>query len=200
MTVLGAGRQASVLITANHRRILIAAGTNGSAFSNAIGEALPPIAGEFELVLLDPGASQDVQQRARALGAKLFWVLPAPDQPLTSDTIERPFTIDLAADTRLDIRIDPEGAWNASLASSAGVVSIEPGSVRLPEPLGPVSVAVFTHETDDVDVVVPLLIGVPGITSSTAQELRVVAPGSMIRLELEDGEIRTNAIAHQLAT
>ena len=43
VTVLGAGRQASVLITSSHRRVLIAAGSNGAAFSNAVSAALPPM-------------------------------------------------------------------------------------------------------------------------------------------------------------
>jgi hypothetical protein len=193
VTVLGAGRQASVLITSNHRHILIAAGTNGTAFSNAVSNALTPVDSEFALVLIDPTASQDVQERVRSLDAQLVWILPARSEPPTTGTVDRSFTVEFDEATQVRVRLGFNGGWHAELISAAGSVVITPDAAAIGNLPQPFAVAILTHEQDDSNEEFPLIIGVTGTVAPEGRALRVVAPGSTIRLDLDNGQIRTEA-------
>lgn len=190
VTVLGAGRQASVLITSHHRRVLIAAGTSGDSFANAVADALPPIDNELDVILIDPAASPDVIERARALEARLVWTLPAIGDPAVADTIERSFDIDFDDETRLRLVLSPDTAWHAALTSTAGTVLIAPNATSISDQRG-AAVAILTREPGDAKVTVPLLVALPGTSTESDQQLRVASPGSIIRLDIGDGEIRT---------
>jgi hypothetical protein len=128
--VLGAGRYASVLITNEQRRVLIASGSNGSAFSNAISAALPAIGKEIDVVLIDPRSSADVIDRARSFNAKRVIVLPAVGAEIRSETSQMSFTIDMTAGVTVAVRIEPDNTWTATVTTSAGILAITPeGSV-----------------------------------------------------------------------
>ena len=130
--VLGSGKYASVLITHEQRRILIASGSNGSGFSNAISTALPAIGNEIDVLLIDPRSSADVVDRARSLDAKRVIVLPDADH---AETLHRSFVIDLSGGVTLSVRVESDNTWTAELATSAGVVAITPGESTSPAPI-----------------------------------------------------------------
>jgi len=125
--VLGAGKHASVLVTHDQRRVLIASGSNGSAFSNAISNALPSIGKEIDVLLIDPRSSADVTDRARSLDAKRVIVLPNTDAENGIETAQRSFMIELTPSVALAVRIEPDNTWTAEVATSAGIVAITPG-------------------------------------------------------------------------
>jgi hypothetical protein len=131
VAVLGAGKSVSVLITNDHRRVLIASGSNGTAFSNALGAALPPFVDNIDLVLIDSRASADLIDRVKALDAKRTMMLPDPERDETAETILRSFQVDLGEGVILSVRIEPAGKWSAELRTSAGILSISPGGVDL---------------------------------------------------------------------
>ena len=193
VTVLGAGRQASVLITSHHRRVLIAGGTNGASFSNALANALPPIDKEFDVILIDPAASLDVRDRARSLKARVIWTLPDSREPAVADTVGRSFSIQFDDETSLRLIVSDEGAWHAVLTSTAGLVFIAPDVGRVPTQPG-YSAAVVTHVQENAAFNVPLLVALPGMSTAPDQQLRVARPGSNVRLELGDGEVRARVV------
>ncbi len=125
--VLGAGKYASVLITQDQRRILIASGSNGSAFSNAISNALPAIGEEIDVLLIDPRSSADVVDRARSLDAKRALVLPGAGFENGAEIVQRSFTIELTPGVALAVRIEPDNSWTAEVTTPAGAVAITPG-------------------------------------------------------------------------
>jgi hypothetical protein len=193
VTVLGAGRQASVLITSHHRRILIAAGTNGASFSNALADALPPVDKQLDVLLIDPSASLDVRDRARALQARVVWTLPDADEPTVADTVERSFSIEFDDETSLRFIVRDDGAWLAILTSSAGPVVIAPRVESMASENSQAAVAILTHEHTDAAFDVPLLIVLPGIATGADQQLRVARPGTTVRLDIGDDAIRAEA-------
>lgn len=193
VSILGAGREASVLITSDHRRILIVAGTNGAAFSNALAAALPPIDNELDLVLVDPSASADVRDRVRSLDANVTWSLPAPEEPLAVDAIERSFIVELSEQSQFRMIVISGGLWKAELVSSAGTVVISPSAQGVVERIPDAAVLVLVHEAAEIDADVPLIIGVPGFKATAEQQTRVVSPGSVVRVDLLDHEIRTGS-------
>jgi hypothetical protein len=190
VTVLGAGRQASVLVTSHHRRILLVAGTNGASFSNALADALPPIDKQLDVVLIDPAASQEVLDRARSLRARLIWTLPDAGQPAAADTVERSFSIELDSETSLQLVIDGAGGWHAELRAAAGVLIVSPDAQSLAHQTAIAAAAVLTHAHEDAAINVPLLIALPGISTPDDQHVRIARPGSTIRLEISNREIR----------
>jgi hypothetical protein len=192
VTVLGAGRQASVLVTSHHRRILIAAGTNGASFSNALADALPPMDKELDVVLVDPEASVDVRDRARALESRVIWTLPEAGDPADVNTVERSFSIEFDKATRFRLTIDSEGGWHAELIAAAGTIFITPDAQSVTDHLGS-AVAVLTHAHEFVEFSGPLLVALPGVSTEPDQQLRVAQPGSAVRLDLSDDQIRVNA-------
>jgi hypothetical protein len=133
--VLGAGKYASVLITNEQRRVLIASGSNGSAFSNAISAALPAIGKEIDVLLIDPRSSNDVIERARSLDAKRAIVLPGAKTETQSGRALRSFTIEMSSGVGVSVRIEPTGAWTALVTTSAGILEIAPGESVTTEPI-----------------------------------------------------------------
>ena len=200
VTVLGAGRQASVLITSKHRRVLIAAGTNGAAFSNAMSGALPPIGNELDLVLIDPGASQDVQDRVRALNTELIWTLPEAGETATADTVERSFTVQFDDQAQLRIIIESNWLWHAEVESEAGRIVIAPDPSAIAGVASLASVVVATHRFAGAQSDIPLIVGVPGIATDAGVHVRVADPGSTVRLDLIDDGIRTEATQSRFVT
>jgi hypothetical protein len=129
VAVLGAGKSVSVLITNDHRRVLIASGNNGAAFANALGVALPPFVDSIDLVLVDTRASADLIDRVKALDAKRTMELPDPERGEATETILRSFQVDLGEDVILSVRVEASARWSAELRTSAGVLSISPSGV-----------------------------------------------------------------------
>lgn len=193
VTVFGAGRQASVLIVSDHRRVLFAAGTNGSHFANALADALPPVDKELDLVLILPAASEDVREAARALPAKVIWMLPEPKSRPMAETIERSFTLDFDERTRLTVSVLPDLRWRAILRSPAGTVHIGADGMSLADADEPAAVAILMVETDDIALDAPLAIGVTGQSVTSNNEVRNVGPGSSARLVIGADEIRLSS-------
>lgn len=128
ISVLGAGKYVSVLVTHNQRRVLIASGSDGSAFSNAIGKALPPIAGSIDVLLIDPRASADVIERAQSLSAKLMLQLPAPDNGDDPRAVQRSFSMDLSGGVVISLRTAPSRSWTATILTPTGPIVVAPDS------------------------------------------------------------------------
>jgi len=123
--ILGCGKAVSVLMTHNQRRVLIASGNNGVMFANALGRALPPLAPKLDVLLLDPNANGDVQQRARALQAALFIELPDPDQEPGYETIREAALIEF--DDDVSLAVDPAvDTWQALLRKNGDRIAIRP--------------------------------------------------------------------------
>jgi hypothetical protein len=136
IAVLGSGKSVSVLVTHDQRRILIASGSSGSAFSNTLGSTLPPFADNIDLVLVDPRSSADLVDRLGSLDAKRMMLLPDPERDKTADTVLRSFQVDLGDDVVLVVRIEPAATWSAELQTSAGIISISPnGESRTAAPV-----------------------------------------------------------------
>jgi hypothetical protein len=123
---LGAGKQLSVLVSHNQRRVLIASGSDGSAFSNAIGAALPPMFDSIDVLLIDPTASMDVIERARGLDVKRWFVLPQSDGTMTARTVNQSFAIDLG-DSVLVIVSLHENSWAVQVSTSGGTILVAGG-------------------------------------------------------------------------
>ena len=125
--VLGSGKFVSVLVTHEQRRVLFAAGTNGSAFSNAISAALPPVGDEIDVLLIDPRSSADVIDRARSLKAKQTRVMPNPGTETRAETAQRSFVVDFGEGVTVSVRVEPNRSWTAAVVTPAGRLSITPG-------------------------------------------------------------------------
>jgi hypothetical protein len=129
--VLGAGKRVSVLITHEQRRILFASGSAGSLFSNAIGAALPAVGGEIDLLLLDPEASADVEDRARNLPHRELLLLPGLDDRVDQTTIRRSFVVSMGEDVSVRVDLDGGSPWAATVQSGTDRIDIIPsGSER----------------------------------------------------------------------
>jgi|SRR3954452_9921948 hypothetical protein len=123
--ILGCGKTVSVLMTHNQRRVLIASGNNGVMFANALGRALPPLAPKLDVLLLDPKANGDVQQRARALQAALFIELPDPGREPGYETIREAALIKF--DDDVSMAVDPgSSTWIALLRKNGDRIAIVP--------------------------------------------------------------------------
>ena len=128
VSVLGSGKYVSVLITHEHRRILIASGSNAAAFSNSVSKALPPIGDAIDVLLIDPRASVDVVDRARSLQVKTVIWLPDRENHNESSTAQRSFVVDLGDGVSISIRIRPSWTWDAMIETRVGRISITPGN------------------------------------------------------------------------
>jgi hypothetical protein len=185
--VLGSGRQLSVLVVHDHRRVLIAGGTDGSAFSNALGQARSPLSGSIDVVLLDPSAGADVAERVRDLDASQFFLLPHPDSEPTSESVQRSLQIDLGNGHTIDVNLD-RGAWHARIRSPAGEVLVTPGNTVAGHPSILISLdgAALSEAQSDAPIrIAPAERGLE-TTGSTA----LVQPGDVMAIEIDGDQFR----------
>jgi hypothetical protein len=124
--VLGAGRQLSVLVEHRRRSVLFVAGTNSSPFNNALNQARPPLADPIDVILIDAGASEELVERAREIGAKQLFRLPGSGAEPDAETVQRSFQIDLGQRLYVEVRLSGD-AWIASLQTPAGELLVTPG-------------------------------------------------------------------------
>ena len=188
VAVLGAGKTVSVLITHDQRRVLVASGSNGMAFSNALGAALPPFSDSVDLVLVDPRSTVDVIDRASALDAKQTIVLPHPEREVTVETVRQSLQVDLGDDVLLSVRIEPAGTWSAGLRTSAGVISITPnGDTHVTAP-----VRITLDGTTDIDPGEPLSIWIGPAANGLARTSHqaIVGTGSVLPITVDGSAFR----------
>jgi len=184
--VLGSGKYVSVLITHEQRRVLFAAGSNGSAFSNAISAALPPIGDEIDVLLIDPRSSADVIDRARSLGAKQTRVMPDPATDDGAEIARRSFVIDLGGDVAIAVRIEPNRSWTAVVTTSAGLVSITPGASSTFEPVWISLNGKVTEVSSDQQIRIGPTAN--GLTRSAT--VAAVSAGSVLTIRVDESAFR----------
>lgn len=126
VSVLGSGKYVSVLITNDQRRVLFASGSDGPAFSNAVGKALPPIAGSIDILLIDPRASADVFERAQSLSPKRVIRLPDQENANEAGSVQQSFILDLGDGVAISVHVSPERSWVAAVDTGAGRITINP--------------------------------------------------------------------------
>jgi hypothetical protein len=185
--VLGSGRQLSVLVVHDHRRVLIAGGTDGNAFSNALGQARSPLSDSIDVVLLDPGAGADVAERVRDLDARQFFLLPHPDFEPTSESVQRSLQIDLGSGHTIDVTFE-RGAWYAHIRSPAGEVLVTPGNSLVGHPSILISLdgsALAAGQSAAQISIAPAERGLE-TTGSTA----LVQPGDVMAIEIDGDQFR----------
>lgn len=185
--VLGSGTQISVLITHDQRRVLIASGTDGAAFANAIAKALPPLFDSLDIVLIDPNSSADVIERARSLSARQTYILPTDDQPVTAQTIERSFSIQLGIVLRLSVTVR-ESDWVAVFETAAGSIAIASG-----EPLtgrGLIAITLDGTGRTDGQGTSSITIGPARSSFDRSGNRATVGPGSVMTISVVDSQFR----------
>lgn len=124
--ILGSGARLSVLITHDQRRVLIASGSDGAALANSVSNALPPIFDAIDVVLIDPESSPGIVERIRDLSPKQIFTLPAKGKPVTAQTIEQSFAIDLGTFDPLIVDVG-NSTWTVSITTAAGSVIVGSG-------------------------------------------------------------------------
>lgn len=178
VTVLGAGKQLSVLVTSGNARVLIAAGDKSTAFANAWSRAHPPTTRRLDVLLLAP-SGQDIGFAARARSltdARRIYViglLPARDAVAAGLTaippLPAPSRISLPGDVSITVEQDevpdaknPTGtdlAWRAVVRHGAtAVVVLRKGAdaARFPT-VGPTAALIVAgdHPEEAVAAVAP---------------------------------------------
>jgi hypothetical protein len=127
ISVLGSGKYVSVLVSHEQRRVLIASGSNGSAFATALSKALPPISETIDVLLVDTRASAEVIDRAQSLPVKTVLRLPDPDNTSDAGTVQRSFQMNLGDGVSISLRMTPARSWTAVIETPAGQIVIAPG-------------------------------------------------------------------------
>ena len=187
--VLGAGKQLSVLVSHNQRRVLITAGSDGSAFSNAIGSALPPLFDSIDVLLIDPTASANVVERARNLDVKQSLLLPDSNGPITAQTINQSFAIDLGDDVL--VIVSPQAdSWTAQVKTRAGTIQVARGqnlagqgqlAINLDGALPPIA-----GETYPVEIQ-------PAGKRPSGPALASVSPGDVLSIAVDTSALRIDS-------
>jgi hypothetical protein len=163
--ILGSGDRVSVLITHQHRHVLIASGNDGPEFTNALSQAFSPIGRDIELVLIDGEASADIVEKVRAIDSRQVLFL-APTDQIGVPTVEDSMTIPFADGDVLTITLGQDGGWTGTLTvAGENVITISPPAVH------------------DVDFVAPVLISIDGQIPPGAGFAAVVGPAG----ELNEG-------------
>jgi hypothetical protein len=95
-------------------------------FSNAVGSAIPAVAGEIDLLLLDPKTNADVADRARSLRYGEMMVLPGQDDRIDQSTIRRSFSVNLGRNAKLRINVGSDLDWMATMQRGDDQIDIIP--------------------------------------------------------------------------
>ena len=191
IAVLGAGKQLSVLVTHDQRRVLIAAGSDGSAFSNALNAALPPVGDSIDVVLIDSRASPDVGERARGLSAKRVLSLPDPDRAAEPTTVQQSFVLDLSDSVLVSFRLEPDGTWSARVETGAGVIAITPGSPSSRN--SAVAISLDDSDPAGAEERTGVVIGPRSADLQSGPRIATVSAGSVLSIRVEGDQLRLSS-------
>lgn len=184
--ILGSGDSISVLITHEHRKVLIVSGNDGAEFSNAFASVVARLNDDLEIVLLDPSASIDVTERASALDVDLL--LRLPDESTAVDpTITGSLTVSFLPTAELHVTVVPGSGWYGTLTSGNATLVISNGSVPIEElPPSAVLIVLGDASSIDLDHFSTVIASSRSDTSST----HAVRPGESITISLDGNQIR----------
>ena len=184
--VLGSGNSVSVLITHDHRKVLLVSGSDGAEFSNALASSVTPLDDDFDLVLLDQGASASVIERARSLDAQLIVTLPGGESG-SADVLAGPMSVTFDDDAQLSIETTVDDGWFAVVSSGDARVLITNGSAEvgaLPE--APVLIAIGNAENAPGEPYAAVI----AASSSDILATHSVRPGESITITFDGDQIR----------
>jgi hypothetical protein len=188
VSVLGAGKYVSVLITHNQRRVLVASGSNGPAFSNAVGKALPPIIDSIDVVLIDPRASADVIERANSLSSKRVLHLPDPEFADDPQAIRASFVMDLADGVTISLRVSPARSWAAIIETGSGRIFVAPQAEHTPN--ASISISLNGSFSEGFGTAPLLEIGPTAAGATSATRRAVVGPGNVLAIKADGHAFR----------
>lgn len=185
VTLLGSGKQVSVLVTNQQRRVLFVSGTDGSGFSNAIAEALPPIGDQIDVLLIDPEASADVIERAKRLDYKRLISLPGPAENDAFDVAKTSFKIDLGDELTISVRVTFDANWSATVEFGNTRLAVVPNADSQISELATLVVS-LNGERSEFDPKITLILAGPATQeTSELSDYIGVQSGVAERIEIE---------------
>jgi hypothetical protein len=195
--LMGTGHGLSALITTAAARILVVGGDDPIALANAFADGLPPTLRRIDVVVITPGASTIVTERAVALsGAQRVMAIDATEE--TSDEpgfdgpvrmIGGPRTIELGGELLVDINPgliagQPASGWSIRVQSeSASVVLAESVPFRPAPGVGLVAVMGATVPPAVQSLNVPVVFASDS-SDPTDVPFGTIAPGETRRIPI----------------
>lgn len=185
--VLGSGTRVSVLISHDHRHVLIASGSSGPEFSDALDSALSTVNPGIDLLLIDPAASADVAERARALDADLVLMLPG-DRQATVGTLDESISVPFSNSESLRVVVFDE-TWYAIVETPSGPLLVASAPGGSPPPAAALLIALDRDATSMAGDY-PAVVGPPGDWADSIPGAITVRGSESIEITIDGDRIR----------
>jgi hypothetical protein len=198
VTLMGTGHGLSALVSTTSGRVLIVSGDNPIALANAFADARPPTMRRVEVVVITPGASTAVAERAveLAMPRRIMAIYSYEDEPDDAGIddpirdIVAPRTIKLGDELLIDIDPgliggQPDTGWSIRVQADAASVLLAASVPMRPAPeVGLIALMGATVSPSALSAMVPVAVAAD-ISELPSGEFGTIAPGETRRIPIE---------------